>query len=454
MLPPRARTLAFTLLSCGMLAGWGGHAAVADVQSAAPDASGPRIAHVVIIYQENHTFDDVLGTVCQTREVPCDGYTGPVTFADGVTAQNIVQPDIVPVVAHDPLSQSFALANKWDQIRGCTEPPYSCISHVDTGNISNLAALADTFTVSDATFASGEASSFGAHLNLAAGTMDGFLGWNPVASKTGEPPLAGWGCPSHRDARWGDSDDPIEVPSCVPDSHRRGPYRTSPVPYTATIMERVEAAGLTWHIYQGASDDAPVNSNWSICTYFNWCYSHRFNRSFDSSFADFRTAAAEGALPSVSIILPDSVTAQHNGNSMRLGDNFIGSIVGALERSPQWHSSAAFITYDDCGCFYDHVKPPPGQGPRNPMVIVSPWAKPTFTDSTVAQQPYSMLAFIQHTFDLDPLTSDVTDAYDYANAFDFGQRPVAGPMMTTTPISASERARLARLLPTIEDDPT
>src|SRR5689334_19083837 len=68
----------------------------------APQFRGSPIRHVVIIYQENHSFDNVLGEVCQTRPTPCNGYTGPVTFADGETAENVVQPDVVPDIRHDP----------------------------------------------------------------------------------------------------------------------------------------------------------------------------------------------------------------------------------------------------------------------------------------------------------------------------------------------------------------
>jgi phospholipase C len=93
-------------------------------------------------------------------------------------------------------------------------------------------------------------------------------------------------------------------------------------------------------------------------------------------------------------------------------------------------------------------------GPRNPMVIVSPWARPAYTDSRVAVQPYSMLAFLQHNFGLASLTTAVDQSYDYMSSFDFSQQPLVGPAMTTTRIPAAERAKLARLLPTFEDDPT
>jgi phospholipase C len=443
-----------TLLACSLFSSLADVSAQADERRAGVGPADSPVRHVVIIYQENHSFDSVLGSICQARSVPCNGYTGPVTFADGKTASNIVQPDIVPHAGHLPSDQTLALANKWDQIHGCLNPPYSCVSHVVRSQIPNLARLADTFVVSDATYTAGRAASFGAHLNVASGTLDGFVGYNPHKSRTGEPPLPGWGCPSHKDSLWGPIGNRRDEPSCVPGQNHHGPYRRSPVPYTATIMERMEAAGLSWTIYQGTSADAPVNNIWSICPSFNWCYENRFNRTYDTSIEDFQTAAESGTLPNLSLVFPVDGQAQHNGGSMALGDNFIGAVVGAAQSGPQWGSTAIFITYDDCGCFYDHVDPPPGRGVRSPMVIVSPWAKPTFTDHSEARQPYSMLSFIEHNFALAPLTVAVTHAYDYANAFDYDQQPIAGPTMTTTQISAGERTRLARLLPRIEDDPT
>jgi hypothetical protein len=65
-----------------------------------------------------------------------------------------------------------------------------------------------------------------------------------------------------------------------------------------------------------------------------------------------------------------------------------------------------------------------------------------------------MLSFIQHNFGLAALTTAVSHSYDYANAFDYGQQPLAGPAMTTSHISAREKASLARILPRIADDPT
>jgi phospholipase C len=421
--------------------------------AASPEPSGlisPNgpIKHVVILYQENHTFDDVLGVVCEARTNPCDGYTGPVTFKDGITAENVVQPDLVPSVTHDPHSQRLGITNRWDRVMGCRDAPYYCVSHVDPSNIPNLANYANTFTVSDATFAAGHAASFSAHVSLGAGTFDGFSGWNPF------PGL--WGCEARSDAYWGPRKDLNLQPTCIPDEHGDGPYRPSEVPYAPTIMERLEQKHLSWHIYEGQRPQVkPDLSNFSVCTFFYWCYDNRYTLQWDSSDQGFLLAAAHGTLPNLSIMIPDFGVSQHNNTSMAKGDNYIGKMVSAVMNGPDWESTAIFITYDDCGCFYDHVKPPTKKmGLRNPMVIISPWAKPQGTDSTPAIQPYSALAFVEQVFQLRPLSKEVSAAYDYANSFDFTQEPLSGVPMVHIRLPKSELRKIARLMPLVENDPT
>ena len=125
----------------------------------------------------------------------------------------------------------------------------------------------------------------------------------------------------------------------------------------------------------------------------------------------------------------------------------------AIERGPNWSSSAIFITYDDCGCFYDHVPPPSAEtGIREPMVIVSPFARAGFTDSGTTTYA-GLLAYTEHTFGLAPLAAADADAYDYSDAFDYSQTPLSGVKMTRTRVSRRERARIAAHPPS-EADPT
>lgn len=414
------------------------------------DVIAPKtpIEHVVIFYQENHTFDDVLGAVCEKRGNPCDGYTGPVTFESGRTAENVVQPDLIPEVKHDPQSQRLGMANRWDRIKGCRDAPYMCVSHVPPENIPNLASYANEYTVSDATFAAGKAASFVAHVSLGAGTYNGFEGSNPGRGD--------WGCQAENDALWGPRKNLTLEPTCTPDEDGAGPYRPSRVPYAPTIMELMEEAGLSWHMYEGQrSQSKPQISNFSVCPFFWWCYDNRFTLQYNSSSEEFLQAAEDGTLPNLSFMIPDYRVSQHNNVSMAKGDNYIGEMVSAVMNGPNWDSTAIFITYDDCGCFYDHVVPPSKKmGLRNPMVIISPWAKPQGTDSTPAIQPYSALAFVEKVFDLPPLSKEVTKAYDYADSFDFTQEPLSGVPKFHTRVPKSERLEITRLLPLVKKDPT
>jgi phospholipase C len=437
--------------------------ATAGLLSQAPEANTAaavtvtsKIKHVVIIYQENHTFDSLLGAVCKQRTVPCNSYLGPVTLANGTTVQNRQMPQPVPEVAHSVGSQRAGMANRWNEIKGCAPATnYACITHAVPSQIPNLARLANRYAVSDATFASGGVSSFTAHVEIASGTTAGFQGMNPLPSKTGAPPRPGWGCPSNLDTLWGVGFQSVLTwePSCIPLRDGTGAYRPTRVPYARTIMEQLESNGLTWHMYVGVPGKPSSGFIWNFCSYFAWCNGHGSGKT--SAYSTFSTDAANGTLPNLSFIPATSKWSQHNGTSLTEGDNYMGSLINAVMNGPDSASTAIFITYDDCGCFYDHVKPPPGRGLRNPMVIVSPWAKQTWTDSKVAEQPYSMLAFIDNNFGLPALTPRVGAAYDYSNSFDFTRTATTpAPRMVHTHISPHLRAQVRKNADMWEDDPT
>jgi phospholipase C len=437
-------------------------------------STGTPIRHVVVIYQENHSFDEVLGAVCEQRATPCNAVdaTGSRTalpfnmrrrvhLADGTSVRNAVSPDVVPDVRHRPTSQQFGIANEWDRISGCGPAAhYRCITHYRPSQIPNLSALADAFAVSDATYAAGRAASFGAHVEIGAGTDDGFRGTNPVRSSTGIRPHGGWGCPSEKDAEWSASVfGAVSLqPSCVPESDGSGTYRPTRVRSVPSIMQQLEAAGLTWKIYNGTVEQAPNGrALWNFCNYFAWCWDHRQTTQYNPGTAALKSDAADGRLPDVAFVPASTATSQHNGHSMAQGDNYLGSLLTALRKGPEWSSTAVFITYDDCGCFYDHAHPPAGLGLRNPMVIVSPWVKPASTDSNVAVQPYSMLAFIDNNFGLPPLTRQVGSAYDYAQSFTFGAASpptTAFPPLTHQHISARVREQVWQYDRTHPDDAT
>jgi len=300
-------------------------------------------------------------------------------------------------------------------------------------------------------------------LYAAAATQDGFTGDLPVRAPHVKPGK-GWGCNSDHVARWLDAQTHrvLMEPSCIParpgmlDPQRypfNGAYRKTPVKWVPTIFDRLDAKHRTWKLYATAYV-------WSICPSFAECvYGPQRHRVVTTG--KFLEDVKGNHLPSFSVLLPNGLgggTSQHNGTSMRAGDNWIGTAVKTLMRSPEWSSTAVFITYDDCGCFYDHVPPrknPDGttEGIRVPMVIISPYAKRAFTDSHPATFA-SILRFTEETFGLGPLSINDRDAYDYRNAFDFSAPPT-GPRVTLrqVPLSAASKAYLVAHPPN-DDDPT
>jgi phospholipase C len=436
-------------------------------------AASPRhvadspIQHVVIIYQENHSFDNVLGAFCLSVSPPrCDG-SSTGTLPGGQQIPLGQATDVVASVQHDSKAQTTAIdGGKMDgfaNIGGCSQSNhYACYTQFQPSQIPNLAALAQNFVVSDRTFQLNAIQSWGSHIELAAATTDNFTGDNPTGGGGGggqHQPMKvgpGWGCDSLLNANWIDpnSHKTLSVPSCIPDQNGRGPYKRSPVRYVPTIMDRLDAAGLSWTFYAGDGTKGPNSGyTWQICPTFYEC----LNSSQHTHVVpedQVMQAGANGTLPNFSIVLPNSATgqtSQHNNQSMAFGDNYIGQVVSAIENGPDWDSTAIFITYDDCGCFYDHVPPPAGEGMRVPMVIVSPYAKPGFTDSTDATFA-SMLAFTEHNFGLSPLNSADGSAYDYSNSFNFSQAPRNGIRMVRSTIPRWELRWIASQPP--DDDPT
>src|SRR5207249_1349177 len=168
-----------------------------------------------------------------------------------------------------------------------------------------------------------------------------------------------------------------------PDQAGNGPYRASPVAYVPTIFDRLDQVGLSWRIYGKPDGTQSTKFGWSICPTFYECLGSDQLANLVPT-KSVSSDASRGQLPAFSIVIPAQLDSQHPHASMARGDNWFGSVVQQIESGPDWGSTAIFITWDDCGCFYDHVNPwqyDRSWGVREPMIIVSPYAKPGYTDS-------------------------------------------------------------------------
>jgi phospholipase C len=120
-------------------------------------------------------------------------------------------------------------------------------------------------------------------------------------------------------------------------------------------------------------------------------------QSLDAYYA----AARAGTLPSVSWITPSQPDSEHPPASVHQGQAYVTSIINAAMESPDWGSTAIFLAWDDWGGFYDHVVPPAvdqnGYGLRVPSLVISPYAKRGYIDHQILSSD-AYLKFIEDDF--------------------------------------------------------
>src|SRR5207302_6084337 len=178
--------------------------------------------------------------------------------------------------------------------------------------------------------------------------------------------------------------------------------------------------------------------------------------------------AASGILPHVAFIdpilyAPNNVeNDEHPPSNVQVGEQFAAQVIDALFKSPNWSSSALFLTYDEHGGFFDHVAPPsavapdtippnlaPGDAPglfdrygfRVPNTVISPYSKP-HSVSHVVNDHTSILKFIETRFGLPPLTARDAAANGMLEYFDFSKASFATP--PSLPPAPIDQAQLAK----------
>jgi phospholipase C len=257
----------------------------------APDTIRP-IQHVVLIMQENHSFDNVLGRFCAevaakqiVRPGDDTGCAGATTGkrSNGTVVTLAAAPDVVSDSNHNVKAQTADIAsgemNGFDSSTGsCPLSWLSCYNQYDplagtctSGTnthatcIPYLGALATKYTIAEQVFELAGAPSWGGHLYAAAATLDGFAGNNPTQNTLGFPLGQGWGCDSGRVSAWGPPPT-TKIPSCVPDSTGSlGPvwngYTGPKADYVPTIFDRLDAAKLSWKLYAGTGPPSSSNTD-------------------------------------------------------------------------------------------------------------------------------------------------------------------------------------------------
>jgi len=205
------------------------------------------------------------------------------------------------------------------------------------------------------------------------------------------------------------------------------PYQTMP-----TIGDRMNDAKVSWAWYSGGWNDAlegkDVHDNFQYhhqpFVYFENYKNGSANKKIHlKDEADFYAALRSGTLPAVSFIKPYGDFNEHPGYaSVFAGQQHVDSIIQLIKASKYWKDAIIIIAYDENGGRWDHVAPPKidkwGPGTRVPAIIISPFAKRNFVDHT-QYETVSILKLIETRYKLKPLSTRDAKANDLLNTLHF-----------------------------------
>ena len=383
-------------------------------ESGVPQARPTRkIQHVVIIVQENRSFDNLF-----------QGFRGADTVPTGQTSHGKTIA-LLPVslqtkydIDHSALA-FFEACNGTGKLPGtqCRNdgfnkeqtiggPPHGQYVYVPHRESKPYFDMAKEFVLADRMFTSQIDESLVAHQYLIAAQ---------AKSSVNLPfPDPAWGC--------GGKQDRIQT---LTQSRTLGPDQRLCFNYR-TLGDEADEAGLTWRFYTSTIDgDGGVWSGYQAVRHIR--FGPDWNKDIITPQNQFLSDVASGTLANITWITPLCANSDHPNCGGDGGPDWVASLVNAVGESRFWDSSAVFILWDDWGGFYDHVPPPfedyDGLGFRVPLIVISPYAKQGYV-SHVQYETASVLRFAEDQFGLGQLAAaDGRATLPEADAFDFNQQP-------------------------------
>ena len=389
-------------------------------------ASIHKIKHVIVIQQENRSFDSYFGTFPGAVGIPTKNGKPTVCLSDPATG-NCVAPyvDHADVNGGGPHNASSATADinggAMDGFigqaeggrKGCLDPTDpACTSSAQPdvmgyhtrSDIPNYWAYAQDFVLQDHMFEPNASWSLPSHLFL-------ISEWSAYCTTADNPSS----CVNQLETR------PAERPPNTPAIYggeagpktgggnpKNGNRKTKPgQPIYAwtdlTYLLHKHRVSWGYYVVSGTEPDcendaaetcAPVQQNsstpgiWNPLPWFDTVKAdHQLGNIQDVD--KFYEAAKKGALPAVSWVVPSGAVSEHPPAPVSYGQSYVTSLINAVMKSPDWDSTAIFLAWDDWGGFYDHVVPPTvdenGYGLRVPAMVISPYAKRGYIDHQVLE---------------------------------------------------------------------
>ena len=442
------------------------------------------INHVIVVYQENWSFDslygkfpganglasaagkiaqvDAKGTPITVTPQPWDTNAKPAGFDARFPANLPVAPfdltqytkatDKTGDIVHRFYTEQEQIdGGKMDKFMAWSDNPGLVLSYFDATNMPE-GRIAQQYVLADNFFHAAFGGSFLNHQFLICACAPTYK--NAPAAIVSKLDATGHPAADAQPGKSSSGDGAI-----TPDGFAVNTIQTVNTPHAAsitdtalllpnqtapTIGDRMDAAKVSWAWYSGGWNDAVAGKPDPLFQFHHQPFAYYANYADGTpgkalhlkDEKDFFSALQNGSLPAVSFVKPLGPDNEHPGYAdLARGQQHVADIVSAVQNSPFWKDTAIVITYDEHGGRWDHVAPPVvdkwGPGIRVPTIIVSPYAKAGFVDHT-QYDTASILKFIEARWDLAPLGTRDAAATNLLNAFDFTQTPRVAPAPAKT----------------------
>jgi phospholipase C len=413
---------------------------VASPAAGARSADKPTtpIRHIVIVVQENRSFDNLFSTF-PYADGTLTGEAAAVPSSDQSQCP-IAQKESVPL-AKKNLAVGDDFGHKYadflvdyaggamdgfdlDPIPG-NPSKIACLhpyQYADPAQITPYWDIAQQYVLADHMYQTQASGSFTAHQDLIAGGTAISTAASIIDDPTGFP----WGCDS----------PPNTKTSLITIG---GQYEPNEGPFPcfnqySTLRDALDAANIPWKYYTQPVIQYVDNAGiWNAFDAIEAVrHSHEWGKRVTKSDLEIFNDIKRKRLPDVSWVTPDAVNSDHpqelqGGKDVDYGPSWVASIVNAVGTSSYWKSSAIVILWDDWGGFYDHESPAffddqGGLGFRVPLLVVSPYAKAGYISHT-QYETASIVKFVEGNWNLPPMQLPDDRATSISDTFDFSQKP-------------------------------
>jgi phospholipase C len=493
------------------------------LSSAGAAPAGPLtttpIKHVVVLYQENISFDHYFGTYPHAAnpagETPFNALPNTPTV-NGLTSALLTnnpnaanpqridpQSDLLNIIGCDnnhnysPEQKAFD-GGLMDQFVANTTGSAPCsgteaLNYFDGNTVTGLWNYAQHFAMSDNSYGTGFGPSTPGAFETVSGNTTGIVNdaGNPIATQSNVD----------NNTAYSNGNPFVDFDGCSAQnaSSYAASFATSGASQHKNVGDLLNAAHVTWGWFQGGftpssrlAPTAQFPHGQPVCNTAHDNIAHASQIDYDAhhnpfayykstanpehlpptspsmvgktdqanhqyDLSDFNAAVAAGNLPAVSFVKAGHYQDGHAGYSDPLDEqHYLVDEINAIEASPDWSSTAIIIGYDDSDGWYDHQAPPIvrssntaedflngpmkcgtsnsgpqvtvgldrcGFGPRLPLMVISPYAKPNFVDGTLTDQT-SVLKFIEDNWSLGRIGGNSLDtkAGTLTSMFDFNPK--------------------------------